>query len=241
VSRDWCTRQCVHAAPARPYQSDKQKRPEAHGGGQLVARLEQQVGQELAKDDGKHGKDQAVDGGREGAAGNVPPLGGVEAVRACHDALEGEIVGQEHRGRIVLAERGRGSGRRARSSCLGRGDGRAIVLILVVVVKVTIRVGHSKVGDGRFIRHSAKAVAATNGLQAHHLGIDALWPGHQVGVVAFLHHHPLAQDDDAVGMLHGREAVGNDQCGTAPRGLVQCTLHSTLALGVESGRGLVQD
>ena len=49
------------------------------------------------------------------------------------------------------------------------------------------------------------------------------------------------QDDDAVGVQHGGEAVRDHQAGSGTHQLLQRLLNLGLDLGVDGARGLVQD
>ena len=51
----------------------------------------------------------------------------------------------------------------------------------------------------------------------------------------------LVDDDDAIGVAHGGQAVGDHQHGAAAHEVGQRLLHHELALGVEVGRRLVED
>ena len=50
----------------------------------------------------------------------------------------------------------------------------------------------------------------------------------------------LFHDDDPVGPEHGRQAMGDDNRGTARRQRGECALHSMLRFGIERARCLVE-
>src|SRR5437879_2326270 len=63
----------------------------------------------------------------------------------------------------------------------------------------------------------------------------------QLVVTADLGDAPLVNDDDAVGVAHGGQAMRDDEHGAAAHEVGQRLLHHELALGVEIGGRLVQD
>ena len=71
------------------------------------------------------------------------------------------------------------------------------------------------------------------------MGIEAA-PGDQLRVTALLYHHAPVHHDDPVRVLHGGQAVGNDQGRPPGHGLGQGELDQTLVLGVQGAGGLVE-
>ena len=51
---------------------------------------------------------------------------------------------------------------------------------------------------------------------------------------------PLIHDDDAIGLLHRRQSVRNDQCSPVRHQLLQRCLNQSLAFGVERRGGFVE-
>ena len=64
--------------------------------------------------------------------------------------------------------------------------------------------------------------------------------GEELLVGAALDDHTAVDDADHVGILDGRETMGNDNGGTSPAGLVERLLDNLLRLRVEGRRGLVE-
>ena len=64
---------------------------------------------------------------------------------------------------------------------------------------------------------------------------------HQLAVRAVLDEAAVIQDDDAVRILDGRQAVGDDEGRTPDHEPVQGVLHDALAFRIEGRRGFVQD
>ena len=71
------------------------------------------------------------------------------------------------------------------------------------------------------------------------MGIEAA-PGDQLRVTALLHHHAPVHHHDPVRVLHGGQAVGDDQGRPPGHGLGQGKLDQTLVLGVQGAGGLVE-
>src|SRR5690606_8670799 len=65
--------------------------------------------------------------------------------------------------------------------------------------------------------------------------------GEQLVVPTLLDDAPGVDDDDAVGMLHGGEAVRDHEGGAALRELLERLLDGSLGLSIEGRRSLVQD
>jgi len=59
-------------------------------------------------------------------------------------------------------------------------------------------------------------------------------------MAALFHHTAMIHDDDPVGLLHGRQPVGDDQTGAARHGAMDSVLNQTLVLGVQRAGGFVQ-
>ena len=57
---------------------------------------------------------------------------------------------------------------------------------------------------------------------------------------AFLDDAAFVHDDDTVGLAHGRQAVGDDDGGSAFHQMFECILHQPLAFGVERAGRLVK-
>ena len=66
-------------------------------------------------------------------------------------------------------------------------------------------------------------------------------PGHQLVVAPQLGDAAVVDHDDAVGVAHGREAVGDDEGGASVHQVGEGLLDEVLALRVEGGGGLVED
>ena len=64
--------------------------------------------------------------------------------------------------------------------------------------------------------------------------------GQEFSVRAHLHDLPLDQNDDAVGVLDGGQAVRNHQCGSAHGQAVECFLHESLRLVVQGRGGFIE-
>jgi len=63
----------------------------------------------------------------------------------------------------------------------------------------------------------------------------------QLGMSAALDNPPLVHDQDQVGLLDGRQAVGDHQGGAALHDLVQSSLDMPLGLGIEGRGGFVEN
>lgn len=63
----------------------------------------------------------------------------------------------------------------------------------------------------------------------------------QLVVCAALDDTPLLEHDDAVGVAHGAQAVGDDKGGAPAHERVHASLHQPLGVGVDARRGLVED
>ena len=57
---------------------------------------------------------------------------------------------------------------------------------------------------------------------------------------AFLDHQAILHDDDLVGIDDGRKAMGDDDDGAAAHRMVERLLHGRFGLGIERGRGFVE-
>ena len=66
-------------------------------------------------------------------------------------------------------------------------------------------------------------------------------PSHEGGVSALLDDPPLVQDENAVGPLHGRQAVGDQDGGPSSHQPVQRLLHQHLRLRIQGRGRFVQD
>src|ERR1700730_19109610 len=77
-------------------------------------------------------------------------------------------------------------------------------------------------------------------LQEMELRIAAVRPD-QLVVAAVLDHPPALEGDDAVGALHRRQAVRDDEDGPSRSDLFHVLLDGPLALVVERARRLVED
>src|SRR5688572_22176222 len=80
---------------------------------------------------------------------------------------------------------------------------------------------------------------ATSRLSAHALHLQRVETpvesvvGEQLVVTASLGDLPLVDHDDAVGVAHGGQTVGDDEHGAAAHEIGESLLHHELALGVE--------
>ncbi len=77
--------------------------------------------------------------------------------------------------------------------------------------------------------HQSSAGVAGTALQA---GVEAA-RSHQLRVGALLHDGPALHDDHAIGMLNGREPMGNHQRGSSLHQPLQGVLNQALGFGVE--------
>src|ERR1700682_5439687 len=85
-----------------------------------------------------------------------------------------------------------------------------------------------------------EALAVPRRLQLEELRITPAL-GEQFFVGSHRFHAPVAEDYDAVGHAHAREAVGNKDRGLARGELLEALEDLELGARVERGRGLVQD
>src|SRR5580704_9903190 len=65
--------------------------------------------------------------------------------------------------------------------------------------------------------------------------------GHELVVGAPLDDPAVIEHEDEIGTANGRKPVGNDQGGSTLEGMEKRPLHCVLGLGVQMGRGLVED
>jgi hypothetical protein len=76
-------------------------------------------------------------------------------------------------------------------------------------------------------------------LQRRQVGVDAA-QRHQRRVRPGFHDAPVFHYDDAVGALHGGQAVCDDERGAPAHGRFQRALHQAFRFGVERAGGFVQ-
>jgi hypothetical protein len=77
-------------------------------------------------------------------------------------------------------------------------------------------------------------------LQLHHLKI-ASPPCHQLRVGPGLDQASVIKHADEIRLLNRAQPMCHGDSGAMPRGGVQCFLHNLFRLGIEGGRGLVQE
>mmetsp|Transcript_2302 Transcript_2302/g.5373 ORF Transcript_2302/g.5373 Transcript_2302/m.5373 type:complete len:332 (-) Transcript_2302:1451-2446(-) len=118
--------------------------------------------------------------------------------------------------------------------------GVVIVVFAVVVVAaaaagtITVVVhGHGRLAMWRKVH---------NALLGRQLGIRPA-PGHQLVVLPGLNDRAVLEHDDVVGICHRRKLVRDDEHGLIPlpEDFVQDLLHLVLTLGIQRGRGFVQN
>ena len=63
---------------------------------------------------------------------------------------------------------------------------------------------------------------------------------HQFFVVAFFDDAAILENDDEIGIAHGAEAMGNDECGAAVHDGAEVLLDAALRFGVEGAGGFVE-
>ena len=76
-------------------------------------------------------------------------------------------------------------------------------------------------------------------LQGGKMSVEAALRG-QFRVAALFHHLTLIKHDDAVGLQHGGETMGDDDSGAVGHQAIQCQLHQALGFRIERARRLVQ-
>ena len=89
-------------------------------------------------------------------------------------------------------------------------------------------------------RGAGDLVGGGRRLAGDQAGVGAV-AGHELVVAADLDDAAVVEDDDAVGVADGAEAVGDDEGGAALLQLLQRLLDEVLALAVERRGGLVED
>lgn len=60
-------------------------------------------------------------------------------------------------------------------------------------------------------------------------------------MVPLLHHAAITKDKDDIGVLHGSQSVRHHHDGASLGCALECPLHQLFGLGVQAGRGLVEE
>ena len=119
-----------------------------------------------------------------------------------------------------------------------------LLSVMVLASSVSLHTAHATGATDGFTRDGFTGDGFTHGLSAFgelKAGETRIEPafGDELRVAALRHDAPALEDQDAVGRLHGGEAVGDDQRGAPFGELFECCLHDGFGFGVARGAGLI--